>query len=266
MNDTPLFAPDGSPRREFIKVFAQVTAWFGLCAPVARHFIAEAQGQSANLNGIVRASLAVAPFTGLQVLNGSVRVAVPNGSGITALVAGNNATPSVIITRVATSGNTQFGVVTQRCTHAQQAVSALQSGQSTLVCPTHGSRFNPATGAVTTAVIGGQAGLTTYTSTFTAAPSPGILDIAIPSIGYTLAQTLVPVTGGKRIQLRFPTKSGSTYEVRFRSSLTGTETLQTFFTTQTGTSPVTSIAGTGAILSAFLNPPSTTGFYAILAR
>src|SRR5687767_10538027 len=98
MNQSVVIMPPSQSRREFVKVFAQIGAYFGLCAPVSRFFVGEVQAQMSGLTGIFNVNLSVAPFTALQNLNGSVRVEVPNGAGISALVAGNNSVPSIIIT------------------------------------------------------------------------------------------------------------------------------------------------------------------------
>lgn len=253
------------PRREFVKVFAQISAWFGLCVPVSRYFLGEVQAQSAGLAGDFLVSLADAPFTALQNLNGSVRVEVPNGSGITALTAlTGNANPSVIITRIAVSGTAQFGTLGQRCTHAGNSVNPKVAGQNFLQCPLHGSRYNPATGAL---VLGPATNaLTPYQSTFNDTPAPGSLQVRIAGIGYTLVASQVTSTQGPRVRLQFPTKSLSTYEVRFRSALTGTQSVLPFSTTQDGTTTVTQIAGNGQVLSAFVTPPEEVGFYMIAAK
>jgi len=257
--------PPRRSRREFVKVFAQISAWFGLCAPVSRYFVGEVQAQSAALPGIFSVSLADAPFTALQNLDGSVRVEVPNGAGIGALTAiTGNTTPSIIITRVATSGPNQFGTLGQRCTHQGNSVNAKVAGQNFLQCPLHGSRYNPATGAVVLSPA--TLPLTAYQTTFTAAPAPGTLQISIAGIGYTFVAGQVTSTQGPRVRLQFPTKSGSNYEVRFSSSITGTQSVLPFFTAQNGTTTASQIAGTGAVLSVFVTPPAEVGFYVIGAR
>lgn len=254
--------PPGQSRRDFVKVFVQFGAYFGVCAPVGRFFVGEVRAQTAGLTGLFNVSLAVAPFTALQQLNGSVRVEVPNGAAVTELVAvSGNSVPSAIITRLATSGSNQFGTVSQRCTHQGNAVSAMAAGQNYLLCPLHGSRFNPATGAV---VLGPAAApLAAYLTIFT---PPSSLQIRVANIGYSIAGSVVNATQGKRVRLQFPTRSQTTYEVRFRSSVTGIESVLPFFTTQNGTATVTSVAGTGAVLNAYLTPPQQVGFYIIAAK
>ncbi len=266
MKDVPSVLPSGRSRREFIKTYAQFAAYFSLCAPVSRMFVAEVEAQTANLSGLFNADLAVAPFTALQSLNGSVRGAVPNGAGITALTAlTGNANPSIIITRVALTGNSQFGNLGQRCTHQGNAVSAKAAGQNTLICPLHGSQYNPATGAV---VVGPAAlALTSYLAVFNATPAPfGSLQITIPGIGYTFVGATVAALQGQRVRLTFPTRAGSNYQARFRNTATGTESTIAFFTTQNGASSVTSVAGSGANLSVFVTPPAGVGIYRIVAN
>lgn len=217
------------------------------------------------MTGDFNASLADGPFTALQNLNGSVRVEVPNGAGISALTAlSGNPNPSLIITRVATSGQAQFGTLGQRWTHQGNAVNPKAATQGFLECPLHGARYNPATGAV---VLGPAASaLTSYQTVFNATPGPGTLQIRIAGIGYSLGLSKVAATSGPRLRLQFPTKSGSNYEVRFRSALTGTQSVLPFFTTQNGTTTVNQIAGNGQVLSAFLSPPAEIGFYVIVAK
>src|SRR5262245_43929944 len=193
------FAPQaGESRRHFVKTFAQFSAWFGLCAPVSRYFVGEVQAQSGGLAGDFNFSLTDAHFTALQNLNGSVRGEVPNGSGITALTAlSGNANPSIIITRVATSGQTQFGCLGQRCGHQGNAVNPKAAGQDFLECPLHGSRYNQTTGAIVRGPT--TVPLTSYQSTFTDTPAPGTLRIRIPGIGYTLVTSEVTSTQGLRV-------------------------------------------------------------------
>ncbi len=234
-------------------------------APVCRYFVGEVQAQSSGLTGLFNVNLSVAPFTLLQQLNGSVRVEVPNGSAVTALVAiSGNANPSVIITRVATSGSAQFGTVGQRCTHAGHAVSAMAAGQNFLLCTLHSSVFDPATGAV----LQGPAGsaLTTFLTVFTNTPAPGTLQIRIAGIGYSLVGNTVVATQGKRVRLIFPSRLLTNYQVLFKNSVTGAESVAAFFATQNGTSTVTTIAGTGSNLSVFLTPPAQVGVYRIVAN
>ena len=261
-----LFVPSArGSRREFVKIFAQISAWFGVCAPISRYFVGEVQAQSSGLAGDFNVSLADAPFTALQNLQGSVRVEVPNGSGITALTAqSGNANPSVIITRVAISGGTQFATLGQRCTHQGNAVDPKVAGQDYLRCPLHGSRYNPTTGAV---VLGPAVNaLTPFQTVFNGTPTPGTLQIRIAGIGYTFVGSNVTSTQGPRVRLQFPTRSLSNYEVRFRDSITGTQSVLPFFTTQNGTTTVNQIAGNGQVLSAYVTPPAQVGFYVIAAK
>lgn len=262
--NSDLFVPSQS-RRQFVKAFAQFGAYFALCAPVCRYFVGEVQAQTANLTGLFNVDLAVAPFTALRNLNGSLRVEVPNGAGITELGV-NSPTPSIIITRVATSGNSQFGSLGQRCTHAGTSVNPMAVGQTFLVCPNHGSRFNPSTGAI---VLGpATVPLTPYLTTFTpraGIPGDGTLQIRIAGIGYTMAGNAVGSLAGPRVQLQFPTRAGSNYEVRFRSAVTDTNSLLSFSTTQHGIISSTNIAGSGAVQSVFVPAPQQVGFYIITA-
>jgi nitrite reductase/ring-hydroxylating ferredoxin subunit len=264
MQDNAVVSHPGQSRRKFIKTYVQFAAYFGLCAPVCRYFIGEVQAQSSGLAGVFNVNLSVSPFTALQNLNGSVRVEVPNGAGINSLVAVNNTTPSIIITRVATSGNNQFGSLGQRCTHEGNAVSAKVSGQNYLLCPTHLSRFDITTGAV---LLGPAASaLTAYTTAFVSAPAPGTLQISISGIGYTFVGNTVTATQGQRVRLIFPSRLGSNYQVLLRNAATGAESVVSFFTTQNGTSAVNTVAGTGSNISVYLTPPPQVGFYRIVAN
>ena len=260
-----LFTPSTrQSRREYVKIFAQLCAWFGLCAPLSRYFVAEVRAQTAGLPGDFSINLANAPFTALQNLNGSVRVEVPNGSGITPLTSLSNANPSIIITRVATSGTAQFGTLGQRCTHQGNAVNPKVAAQNYLECPVHGSRYNPTTGAV---VLGpATQALTSYQSTFNGSPAPGTLQIRIAGLGYTFVGSRVTSTQGPRLRLQFPTKSLSNYEVRFRNTLTGAHNALPFYTTQNATTTVNQIAGNGQLLSVYVTPPPEVGFYFISAK
>ncbi|MCI0747391.1 MAG: Rieske (2Fe-2S) protein [Verrucomicrobia subdivision 3 bacterium] len=251
-------------RRQVIKTYAQFVAYFSLCAPVQRLFVGEVSAQSANLAGSFRLDLSVAPFTALQNLNGSVRIEVPNGNGIAALTALiGNAVPSIILTRVATTGDNQFGALGQRCTHQGFAVNAKGTAPNLVCSSNHGGTYNPATGAVVTAPP--PQPLIRYEAAFHPSPAPGHVDVSIPGIGYSIAFSTMNTARGRRLRLTFPTKSGATYQVRFRNALTGTDSTIGFFTTQDGVSTVSSINGTGSNLTVFVAPPPDTGFYQIAA-
>ncbi len=240
-------AAESLSRRSFIKTFALTTAYAGGCAAVGKLFITEVQAAGV---GVLKINLS--SFPALQSDNGSILLTVPGMPTATF--------PQIIITRLA--GN-QFFAVTSKCTHAGCTVGTFSGG--VLTCPCHSSRFS-ATGAV----INGPAAapLTSYVAAFKLDanhPSPGALDIQIDGLGYTTSGAMVPATAGNRFQLVFPTVSGWKYGVRLRAVLgVGSDTVVSFATTLNGTANVTSINGTGADLTVFVDPPTDKGFYSVI--
>jgi nitrite reductase/ring-hydroxylating ferredoxin subunit len=161
----------------------------------------------------------------------------------------------VIINR--TTGN-QFFALNSKCAHEGCVVPP---ASPTIICPCHESTYR-ANGSV---VAGSRAtsGLTSYRSSFDGVDT---LCIEVPNLGFRLTPTLVQNGLTPRIRLRFPTKSGVTYEVRFRQSLSEEGTPVLFALTEGDAASEPTLTGTGATLSLYLDRTSARGFYTVAVQ
>jgi hypothetical protein len=129
-----------------------------------------------------------------------------------------------------------------------------------LVCPAHGSQFEP-DGTFISGPARGS--LTQYNTSF---DGNKILSIEIPGLGFLVTVTSVvnSASGQKRLRMEFPTVNAIRYGVQFRSSLAaGSWAAVPFSTTLEGAATQTTLTGNNAKATVFVEPSSTTGFYAI---
>jgi Rieske Fe-S protein len=247
-----MFNGKSNNRRLFIKSFITATVYPSLCFPVGQLFLAEAKAQSIGGDGFVTVDINATGFTVLQnTSNGSKRFAVPLRT---------SPVGDIIVTRVSAS---QFYAVSVVCTHAgfnNPQVQAFAAGA--LTCTHQGSRF----AADGTRIFGpAPAGskLESFPITFDGVSK---IKIQIPGIGYTVAASPTPIAAGDRIELIIPTVVDLNYQIWYRTSLTGTESLVSFFTAPTGGTSQTSMAGTGDNVSVFLDRPGNIGLYQVTAQ
>jgi Rieske Fe-S protein len=233
-------------RRSFVRTFALLSAasWLG-GTELKSLLVAEVSAQSSTLPGVFRLNLDNFP-TSLANNVGSVRLSVT----------GMPTTFSQII--VSRLENNQFFAVTSRCTHEGQPVSAMNVTTRRLVCPTHGSQFQPSG-----AVVNGPASqpLTRYNTTFDGVKT---VSIEIPGLGFNVSAASVTLaSNAKRMRLSFPTVSTIRYRVQFRSSLTdGAWATVQFSTTLEGTANQNVLTGNNTAATVFVDAAST-GFYAV---
>jgi nitrite reductase/ring-hydroxylating ferredoxin subunit len=234
-------------RRSFVRTFALLSAasWFG-GGELKSLLVAEVSAQSSTLPGIFRINLDNFPTT-LANNVGSVRISV---TGMPTTFA------QIIISRLE---NNQFFAVTSRCTHEGQPVSAMNLTTRRLVCPTHGSQYQP-----NGVVVNGPATqpLARYNTAFDGSK---IVSIEIPGLGFNVSAASVTLaSNAKRMQLTFPTVSTIRYRVQFRSSLTaGAWENVPFSTTLEGAATQTVLVGNNTGATVYVDAATTTGFYAV---
>src|SRR5262249_47525445 len=91
-----------------------------------------------------------------------------------------------------------------------------------------------------------------------------ILEIEIPGLAYSVLGTLVPVTGGRRFRLDFPTAAGINHRVQFRASISDQWSPVMFATTHNAPLNQTQLSGTGGNVSIFVDASIAKGFFAIV--
>lgn len=233
-------------RRSFVRTFGLLTAasWMGGRELVST-VLAEVSAQSTQLAGVFRLNLD--NFAATLANNvGSVRLRV---TGMPTSFA------EIIVSRLE---NNQFFAVTSRCTHQQQTVSAMNVTTRRLVCPAHGSQFNP-----DGSLVNGPANspLTRYNTTF---DGNKIVSIEIPGLGFLVGADSVTVANQKRVRLAFPTVSTIRYQIQFRSSLNdGSWAEVPFSTTPEGALSQTVFIGNNTTVSLYVEPAAGNGFYAV---
>lgn len=234
-------------RRSFVRTFALLSAasWLG-GDELKSLLVAEVSAQSSTLPGIFRINLDNFPTT-LANNVGSVRIAV---TGMPTTFA------QIIISRLE---NNVFHAVTSRCTHEGQPVSAMNLTSRQLVCPTHGSRFQP-----NGTLINGPASqpLARYTTSF---DGNRIVSIQIPGLGFNVSAASVRLASNtKRMRLSFPTVSTIRYRVQFRSSLNaGAWANVPFSTTVDGAATQTVLVGNNSAATVYVEAATGAGFYAV---
>ena len=234
-------------RRSFVRTFALFSAasWLG-GTELNSLLVAEVTAQSSALPGIFKINLDNFPTT-LANNVGSVRIAV---TGMPTTFA------QIIISRLE---NNQFFAVTSRCRHQGQTVGTMHLTTRRLVCPAHGSQFEPDG----TQVVGpATQNLARYTTTFDANKT---VSIEIPGLGFLVNATTVTLpTNQTRMRLTFPTVGTIRYRVQFRSSLNaGAWANVPFSTTPDGALSQTIFVGNNAPATVYVDPGAETGFYAV---
>ena len=241
-------AQEALTRRSFVKTFGLLTAvsWLG-GRELTTSILAEVSAQSTQMVGIFRLNLDNFPTT-LANNVGSVRLRV---TGMPTSFA------EIIVSRLE---NNQFFAVTSRCTHQQSTVNAMSTTTRRLVCPAHGSQFNP-----DGTVVNGPAAapLTRYNATF---DGNKVVSIEIPGLGFLVGadSVTVPTVNQKRVRLVFPTVSTIRYRIQYRSSLNdGTWTEVPFSTTLEGALNQTVFVGNNTTVALYVEPAAGNGFYAV---
>jgi Rieske Fe-S protein len=234
-------------RRSFVRTFTLLSAasWLG-GGELNSLLVAEVSAQSSTLPGIFRINLDNFSTTIANNV-GSVRLAV---TGMPTTFA------QIIISRLE---NNQFFAVTSRCTHQGSTVGTMNLSTRRLVCPTHGSQFEP-----DGSLVNGPATLplASYRATF---DGNKIVSIEIPGLGFNISAASVTLASNqKRMRLNFPTVSTIRYRVQFRSSLNdGAWANVPFSTTLEGAATQTVLVGNNAAATVYVDAATATGFYAV---
>lgn len=142
------------------------------------------------------------------------------------------------------------------CTHEGCIIDALADGVH--VCPCHGSRFN-ATGKRLSGLAMGN--LPKYTviaepNGVLAVILPGSIDVVL--LNFEAAQTTV-APGSNRLRISFPSYSGMTYEVRYRSFDRKVEKAVPHSGTPTGAAESPTVAGIDDTLEVYIDAPAQDG-------
>ncbi len=234
-------------RREFVKTFAL----FSACSCVGGKqlsslLVGDVNAQTTSAVGIF--ALSLDSFPALQKDLGSVRLRV---TGMPTSFS------QIVVTRMP---DNQFFAVTSRCSHEGITVNAYSAVLDAIRCPQHGSLFSP-----DGEVLQGPASrpLDRYTATFDGVKT---VNIEIPGLAYTvsIAAAVSPVGGERRVQLGFPTLTGSRYEVRFRAALNeGAWAQVPFATSPDGAITQTLLSGNGRQATIYVAGVVDHGFFAI---
>jgi Rieske Fe-S protein len=234
-----------SSRRQFVRAFALATAFSSLAGrDWMAAILGEARaGQPSNLGSF---PIDLTNYPVLQQANGSMLLKVP---GMPATFR------QIIVTRLA---NDQFYAVTSMCTHMGCTVNTYNASQGALPCPCHGSKFH-ADGTV----LNGPAtsALTRYATQYDGVDR---LTVYIPGLGYSIQNPVVVPGPPARFSLTFPTMSGLTYEVHFRSAIDLSPwTRIPFALNPAGPLIETSFSGNGKPATVYVDYTGTSGFFAI---
>lgn len=237
------------PRRRFFKAFALGAAVSFLGGRSWKNpFLAEAVAAAP---GAGLLTLKLSEFSALQSANGSVRLSLNPFSSFGA----SGPYYPILVNR---GTGSQFFALQARCNHSGGVVAPFAGGAC--VCQFHFSRFGidgslqlgPAT-----------QGLAQYPISFDGSDK---LVVELPSLGYSVAVSPVQASPGPRLRLDFPTQSGLAYEIRHRQNISDAGTLVQFAASQDGPANQSSIAGTGATLSAYVDRAANAGFYTVNVR
>jgi nitrite reductase/ring-hydroxylating ferredoxin subunit len=142
------------------------------------------------------------------------------------------------------------------CTHEGCIIDSLVN--SVHVCPCHGSRFNN-----TGRRLSGPANSDLPKYEVVAEPN-GVLAVILPGsmevvlLQFEAAQTVVP-PGANRLKISFPSYSGMTYEVRYRSFDRLVNNVVPHADTPTGAADSLSVGGIDDILNVYIDAPPQDG-------
>lgn len=243
-------------RRRFIKTFAFATAYSALLGKTwTDSLAAEIRTLAVSTTGTLR--LKLSNFPALQDESGSVRLAI---NPLRADLMPDGQFYPVIINR---GPSNTFFALNSRCTHESCAVPPMEAFTNQMVCPCHGSIFGidgrRISGLATSA-------LSKYTVKFDGAD---LLEVQIPSLGYSITGSNVQSAGGgnPRLRLDFRALRKVEYEVLYRESLDKQATATSFSATADGAADQTAFSSTTtANVSLFVERQSPAGFYMVAVR
>jgi nitrite reductase/ring-hydroxylating ferredoxin subunit len=248
---------DPSPlraRRRFIKTLTFTTAFSTLLGQRCTDlFAAEVAPQSTQTFGTLRIKISDFPALGSE--SGSVRLAInplndeprPIGSFY-----------PVILNRGPSS---TFFALSSNCTHQGCVIGALDASSNEMTCPCHGSVY-----AIDGRRLRGQASsaLRKYTVRF---DGRQLLEVDIPSLGFTVTGSAVQPGGADRYRLDFRAQRNVTYEVYLSDSPSKAPALVPFSSTAEGPLEETNYTSAAtANRSFYVARSDAPAFYSIAVR
>jgi len=238
-------------RRSFVKQFVFGTATAALFGqPWRRTFFAEAAEAAADGSGLLQ--LKLSDYPPLLDEFGSVRIGL-NG------ILDDNTGPLGFFYPIVINRDTggRFYALDAGCTHAGCVVPTYDAIDSAIFCPCHGSMY-----AIDGTVLGGPAvsPLAKLPITY---DGDDTLSIRVPFLGYSLAAALVETSGQPRFQMRFQTRGGVAYEVRFRAGPQGAWTVVPFAMLPEEPATNTSLIGDDLVNSVYVDRPGAVGFFTV---
>jgi len=240
-----------SSRRNFVKQFVFGTATAALLGqPWRRTFFAEAAEAAADGSGLLQ--LKLSDYPPLLDDFGSVRIGL-NG------ILDDNSGPLGFFYPIVINRDTggQFYALDSACRHAGYVVPTYDAIDSGIFCPGHGSIY-----AIDGTVLGGPAtsSLIKFPITY---DGDDTLSIRVPLLGYSLAAALVETSGQPRFQIRFQTRGGVTYEIRFRAGPREAWTVVPFAMLPEEPATNTSLIGDDLVDSVYVDRPTAAGFFTV---
>ncbi|MBC8097523.1 MAG: Rieske 2Fe-2S domain-containing protein [Akkermansiaceae bacterium] len=196
-------------------------------------------------DGAGQFQLNLADYPGLNDVNGSVTLSLPNAPVGLA---------EIVITRAA---NDQFFAVDSTCAHNQCPLPPFDPTQNAIVCFCHGSRYAP-----NGDLLGGPAerGLRAFKATLVL---PGQLRIEIPEFRFKAQARLAP-EANNRIKLTFPALAFLTYRVRFRNNVSSPWEPVPFARFFNSAFDNTELTGIGRDEEIYVAAGGSAGFYSIV--
>ncbi|MBI4658390.1 MAG: Rieske (2Fe-2S) protein [Verrucomicrobia bacterium] len=243
-------------RRRFLRTFTLATAYSSLLGKAWTDLVAaEIRLMSTSTTGTLR--LKLSNFPALQSEFGSVRLAI---NPLRADLMPDGQFYPVIINR---GPNDTFYALNSRCTHQGCTVDPLDASTNQIFCQCHGSVYaidgrrlaGPATGS-----------LSRYTIKF---DGRDLLEVQIPSLGYSIIGSNVQGTGGSapRFRLDFRATRKVEYEIQFRESLDKDPAPIPFSATPDGAADQTVFTSAStANASLYVERKSPAGFYTVAVR
>ena len=233
-------SPFSIPRRRFVKAVLLATGYSALRLPIPVRQFTQARADDIPFP-LGTFALSLSDFPALQKDNGSVLVAVPD-------------VPDVIVTRLP---GPKFYAVTSVCTHQGCTVGLFDPTLNALVCPCHGSHYQP-----DGTVIEGPAPKPLY-SYQTHFDGNDTLTIDLVKFSFPISGVVVPEGG--RLRISFDSETGYNYEIRHKATLAQAEWESVRFSLKPGgATDQTLIFGTGDTLSLYVEAAVGSGFFVVV--
>ena len=236
MNSTPRSCLDcahAMTRRQWIRRIAMSSAVYA----------AASGARLAALNPAEFLRIDVTAFPDLDLPSSSIFITFDGGATV------------ILINR---ESDTDFYALNPRCTHAGCRVNPYSIATNTIFCPCHSSQYDIAGHVVNGPA---QANLQPYASRFEAST----LIIEVPGLVLRMDKIALESTSaaGMRMRLTFPTMAGSQYHIRHSPDLALPFEIAAFATTAAGPANQSTLTGTGAPKSVFVDATGSAGFFVL---